>query len=155
MRVFLFPLFLILGNFAVIAVVCECVCVWCVRFYLLLLASLAKQTCDSITTNCVFKVPPVLQNRSSLCAHGGRAVRNRRGEWERGGREGSSASWGAWLPAWVLCLWQCLLNMRVTLPAIKFKLHSLSTHCNTAEAAAAEAACNDDGGNGNGGGGTR
>lgn len=57
----------------------------CVRFYLLLLASLAKQTCDSITTNCVFKVPPVLQNRSSLCAHGGRAVRNRRGVGERGG----------------------------------------------------------------------
>lgn len=52
----------------------------CVRFYLLLLASLAKQTCDSITTNCVFKVPAVLQNRSSLCAHGGRAGRNRRGE---------------------------------------------------------------------------
>lgn len=58
----------------------------CVRFYLLLLASLAKQTCDSITTNCVFKVPPVLQNRSSLCAHGGRAVRNQRGE--RGGGNG-------------------------------------------------------------------
>lgn len=58
---------------------------WCVRFYLLLLASLAKQTCDSITTNCVFKVPPVLQNRSSLCAHGGRAGRNQRGERERGG----------------------------------------------------------------------
>lgn len=122
----------------------------CVRFYLLLLASLAKQTCDSITTNCVFKVPPVLQNRSSLSADGGRAVRNRRGRGE--GTEGSSASWVAWLPAWVLCLWQCLLNMRVTLPAIKFKLHSLSTHCNTAVAAAeVEAACNDDGGNGGGG----
>lgn len=76
-------------------------------------------------------------------------------EGERGvGGDRIGASWGAWLPAWVLCLWQCLLNMRVTLPAIKFKLHSLSTHCNTAEAAA-EAACNDDGGNGNGGGGTR
>lgn len=75
-------------------------------------------------------------------------------EWESGeGGEASSASWAAWLPALVLRLWQCLLNMRVTLPAIKFKLHSLSTHCNTAEAEV-EAACNDDGG-GNGGGGTR
>lgn len=116
----------------------------CVRFYLLLLASLAKQTCDSITTNCVFKVPPVLQNRSSLCAAGRGNSQESNGRVEKGG-EGSSASWAAWLPALVLRLWQCLLNMRVTLPAIKFKLHSLSTHCNTAEAEV-EAACNDDGG---------
>jgi len=87
--------------------------------------STLKQTCDSITTNCacaaalcVFKVPPILQNRSPALelvhVHPNVCI------------------------CVCFCLWQCLwlrlplwlFNMRVTLPAIKFKLHSLSTHCN-------------------------
>lgn len=82
-RVFLFPLFLILGNFAVIAVVCVCVCAVCVFtfcFWPVWLNKLATQSRLIAYLKC-----RLCYKTGAHFAHTGAEQSGIEGEW---GREG-------------------------------------------------------------------